>query len=183
MRGTSNSQDAQAYDAAKAFIATQAKDSFTDESAQNQQIFTAKNGDFYKPEVYSQYANNKDYRGYFWAVQGLNLKPDNPTPQEPATYVQRQPTARAGAAMRTKGRKGLPERLRLWPKPPLQPAGRPRPARAPSPRTSRSSVRPCRSSAARMLIVTSSIEKHGPTRARTRCSGNAASSTHAINTR
>jgi filamentous hemagglutinin len=90
VRGTANLSETQAYDAAKAFIATQAKDAFVDERGQGQQLFTAKNGEFYKPEVYSQWANNKDYRDYYWSVQGINLKPDNPTPQEQALYDQRQ---------------------------------------------------------------------------------------------
>ena len=90
IRGAGTSSDAKAYDDAKAFIATQAKGTFVDDRGQTQSLFTAKASDFQNPAVYDQYRNNKDYRDYIWNVQGLNLKPDNPTPQEQATYDARQ---------------------------------------------------------------------------------------------
>ncbi|MEO8121445.1 MAG: hypothetical protein ABI606_19230 [Rhodoferax sp.] len=92
VRGTSNTEVAQAYDAAKSFIlsSTKTNNSFVDAQGQNQTLFTAKNGDFYKPEVYSQYRNDVQYRDYYWSVMGINLKGDNMSAQEKAVYDQRQ---------------------------------------------------------------------------------------------
>jgi hypothetical protein len=92
VRGTSNTEEAQAYDAAKAFIAigTKTNSGFIDANGQSQTLFTAKNGDFYKPQVYSEYRNDPQYRDYYWNVMGVNLKGDNMSPQEKAVYEQRQ---------------------------------------------------------------------------------------------
>jgi filamentous hemagglutinin len=98
VRGTSNTEEAQAYDAAKAYIASSTKannpqNNFTDERGQNQTLFSAKNGDFNKPEVYSQYRNDANYRDYYWTVMGVNLRGDKLSPQEQAVYDQRQKVA------------------------------------------------------------------------------------------
>jgi len=100
VRGTSNTEGAQAYDAAKAFIATGTKTNsgFIDANGQSQTLFTAKNGDFYKSQVYSEYRNDPQYRDYYWNVMGLNLKGDNMSPQEKVVYEQRQVIADKEAA-------------------------------------------------------------------------------------
>jgi hypothetical protein len=91
VRGPGFGEEAQAYDAAKAFIVGNTRSSaFTDERGQTQPLFTARNGDFYRPEVYGQYRNDPNYREYFWQVQGVNLRPDNPTAQDQQQYDQRQ---------------------------------------------------------------------------------------------
>jgi len=91
-RGTSNTQEAQAYDAAKAFIASNTKTNsgFIDERGKSQNLFSTTNGEFYKPEVYGDWRNNASYRDYYWTVMGINLKGDNMNAQEQATYAQRQ---------------------------------------------------------------------------------------------
>jgi The BURPS668_1122 family of deaminases len=91
VRGPGFGEEAQAYDAAKAFIVGNTRASaFTDDRGQTQPLFTARNGDFYRPEVHGQYRNDPNYREYFWQVQGVNLRPDNPTAQEQQQYDQRQ---------------------------------------------------------------------------------------------
>jgi filamentous hemagglutinin len=92
VRGTSNTEDARAYDNAKAFIAggTKANSSFTDERGQAQNLFSTTNSEFYKPEVYSQWKNDANYRDYYWNVMGINLKGDKLSSAEQAIYDQRQ---------------------------------------------------------------------------------------------
>jgi hypothetical protein len=100
VRGTSNTEEAQAYDAAKAFITTSTKTNsgFIDANGQSQTLFTAKNGDFYKPQIYSEYRNDPQYRDYYWSVMGINLKGDNMSPQEKEVYERRQSIANKEAA-------------------------------------------------------------------------------------
>ncbi len=67
--------------------------SLWDSQGQPQTLFTAKNGDFYKPDVYSQYRNDVSYRDFYWNTMGINLKGDNMNAQEKAVYEQRQAIA------------------------------------------------------------------------------------------
>ena len=92
VRGTSNTEDARAYDNAKAFIAggTKTNSSFTDERGQMQNLFSTTSNEFYKPEVYSQWKNDANYRDYYWSVMGINLKGDKLSSAEQAIYDQRQ---------------------------------------------------------------------------------------------
>jgi hypothetical protein len=93
IRGTSNTEEALAYDTAKAFIAGNTRgsgSSFVDERGQSQTLFTARNGDFYNPEVYGNWRNDPNYRDYYWNVMGINLRGDTMTPAETAQYNQRQ---------------------------------------------------------------------------------------------
>ncbi|MET3131329.1 hypothetical protein AAKU55_001591, partial [Oxalobacteraceae bacterium GrIS 1.11] len=88
--GARNTTESEAFFAAKQYISQNGKGSFVDESGQQQKLFVAKNGDFDKPAVYSEYRNNKAYRDYLWTVTGDNLRPDKPTDQELAIYKQRE---------------------------------------------------------------------------------------------
>ena len=92
VRGTSNTEDARAYDNAKAYIAggTKANSSFIDERGQAQNLFSTTNSEFYKPEIYSQWKNDANYRDYYWSVMGINLKGDKLSSAEQAVYDQRQ---------------------------------------------------------------------------------------------
>jgi filamentous hemagglutinin family protein len=97
VRGTSNSEDARAYDAAKAFIAAGTRSvsaAFVDERGAAQTLFGTRNGEFYRPEVYSQWRNDAGYRDYYWTVLGVNLLPERPTAQEQATWEQREAVVR-----------------------------------------------------------------------------------------
>jgi filamentous hemagglutinin len=97
-KGLSTSEESQAFNAAKQYIISNGKGSFVDDQGQTQQLFFAKNGDFYKPSVYSEYRNDKDYRDFYWEVKGDNLRPDNQTPEESATYKEREITRLKEAA-------------------------------------------------------------------------------------
>jgi filamentous hemagglutinin len=91
-KGLSTSEESQAFNAAKQYIIRNGKESFVDDQGRTQQLFVAKNGDFYKPMVYIEYRNDKDYRDFYWEVKGDNLRPDNPTPEEKAIYEERERT-------------------------------------------------------------------------------------------
>lgn len=84
------SEEARAYTAAKQFILTEAKGSFTDASGATQKLFMAKPADLYKPGMYSEFRNNRGYRDYFWIVMGDNMSPDKPTPEEQKVWDARE---------------------------------------------------------------------------------------------
>ncbi|MDB5774385.1 MAG: filamentous hemagglutinin protein [Herbaspirillum sp.] len=105
--GSQATEERQAYNVAKQYIAQNAGDSFVDDRGQQQQLFVAKGGDFNNANINSQYRNNKVYRDFYWNVRGDNLKPDNPTPQELATYNERE-KIRLENAVRQLARDAIP---------------------------------------------------------------------------
>ncbi len=84
------SEEARAYAAAKQFILTEAKGSFTDATGATQKLFLAKPADLYKPGMYSEFRNDRGYRDYFWIVMGDNMKPDKLTPEEQKVWDARE---------------------------------------------------------------------------------------------
>ena len=88
--GLHTSEEWQAYDLAKQYILDNAKGSFEDSRGIEQELFVAKGNDFNNASTYSEYRNDEKYRDFYWKVRGDNLKPDNPTSAELATYNARE---------------------------------------------------------------------------------------------
>ncbi|RZI56594.1 MAG: hypothetical protein EOP37_23745, partial [Rubrivivax sp.] len=90
VRGTSNTQESQEYDAAKKYILANAKSTYVDESGKTQKLFVATPSDFHDVKVNLQLNNKAEYRDLYWETRGINLKPDNPTSEELKIYEERQ---------------------------------------------------------------------------------------------
>ncbi|RXZ36330.1 filamentous hemagglutinin N-terminal domain-containing protein [Oxalobacteraceae bacterium CAVE-383] len=88
--GLQTSEERWAYNIAKQYISENAKGNFVDSRGIEQKIFVAKGNDFNNSSTYMEYRNNEAYRDFYWNLRRDNLKPDNPTPQELATYNARQ---------------------------------------------------------------------------------------------
>ncbi|WP_343606830.1 hemagglutinin repeat-containing protein [Roseateles sp.] len=90
VRGTSNTQEAQAYDLAKQYILANAKGSYVDGTGKLQKLFVATPDELHNVKVNMDLRNDAEYRDLYWEIRGINLRPDNPTPQELKVYEERQ---------------------------------------------------------------------------------------------
>jgi hypothetical protein len=88
-RGSTISEEARLFDLAKAYINSEGRGlTFVDERGRVVPLFGT--ADRHNPLVYSELRNNREYRDHMWMVAGVNLRPDQPTPEEQAIYEQRR---------------------------------------------------------------------------------------------